>query len=612
MLRIPFLRNILLVSLLFATIFPLYDLYFIIPSYQNLLIRETERASARFVRFLVVSNYLDRFELRPGNIPVSMINEVEQLRVEGQLVKLRIFSPTGEIIFSSVSKEVGTINKKKYFRQMVAKGQLYSKMVHKSSVTAEGIVVDRDLVETYVPIMIEGHFHGALEVYSDITPGQQSLTSLSRQSFLMLVAASAGLLLMTLLLLFRARKNIEARNRAEDALQKSNEVLEERVDQRTIELSGTNKKLAAEISERKKAQLAQKATFIAISEARDRIDAIISSVADALLVTDHQDVVVLMNRAAEELFNVKATDVVGSRLPDVIGFDKLLFEISKARLELRGSTAVEFDFEMENGHDKRVYQGRTSRLKEIVGGGRGLVLLIHDVTHERQIERMKSEFVSMAAHELQTPLTMILGYSELLLDSSGKFGSDEQRNFLRVINDKSIELSRLIDDILDLSRIEDGRGMQLDFARVDVGSLCRHLVADFEGANGRHRFAVEMTDDPLIVIADDARLTQVMDNLLGNAVKYSPNGGLIKVSLNREENWLFLDVVDQGIGMSDTEKAHAFERFYRGDTSNTAVRGTGLGLSISRYIIDAHGGQIEIISSKGEGTRLKVRLPLAG
>jgi len=610
MLRIPFLRNILFVAILFASVFPLYDLFYIIPSYQNLLLQETEREAARFVRFIIVSNYLDEIELLPGRIPESLINDIVQLQNDEALVKLRIFSPAGEIVFSTDKSELGTLNKNTYFREVVAKGVAYSKIVHKESITAEGVTTDIELVESYVPVMIRGEFHGAMEVYYDITTGQMALASLSQQSFSMLFTVAVGLLLMMLLLLFRAYKNILARENAEIALQTVNQNLENRVGQRTIELSTANQLLSAEVSERKKAQLAQKQSFISTLEARDRIDAIISSVADALLVTDHQDSILLINPAAELLFNVKATDVLGHRLPDVIGYDELLLEIAKSRTKLGNTESVDFDFVMVHEENRKVYQGRASILRETSVNGRGLILLIHDVTRERQIDQMKSEFVSMAAHELQTPLTMILGYSELLLDLTKKFNPEEKRDFLQIINDKSVELSGLIDDILDLSRIEDGRGLKLDFTRVDVATLLRQSIAGFDGTNSQHQFVLEFATESVFVDADESRLIQVVENLIANAIKYSPNGGMIRVVLGLEENWMRLDIIDQGIGMTEEEKVNAFERFYRADSSNTAVRGTGLGLSITRYIVDAHGGKIDIFSRKGKGTRLEIRLPL--
>jgi len=609
MLKIPFLRNIFVVAFLFAIIFPVYDLFFIIPSYQALLVQETEREAARFVRFMTVSNHLEEIQLRADNIPESLIEDIHQIKKERILIKLRVFSSSGQIVFSTDSHELGTINKKDYFREVVTKGKIYSKMVRKESITAEGITAKIDLVETYVPMMVDGHFHGAMEVYYDITSGQQGLSSLYQQSLSILVSASSGLLLMTLLVLFRARNSIVARRQAEIALQKSNEYLEDRVAQRTKELSTTNQLLAAEISERKKAQQAQKQAFIATLEARDRIDAIISSVADALLVTDHQDCILLINPAAETLFNVKSTDVLGRRLPDVIGYDELLLQIAKSRTLLSNAESVDFDFEMSHEKTKRVYQGRASRLRETSVNGRGLILLIHDVTRERQIDRMKSEFVSMAAHELQTPLTMVLGYSELLLDQTKQFEPSEKAGFLQIINNKSIELSGLIDDILDLSRIEDGRGLKLDFTYFDAAALFRRIVSSFEGTNSSHHFVLDLAAEHIFVNADESRLTQVIENLVGNAVKYSPDGGTIRLSLDQEENWVRFGIIDQGIGMSSEEQANAFERFYRADSSNTAVRGTGLGLSISKYIIDAHGGKIDLFSSRGKGTRLEIRLP---
>ncbi len=610
MLRNPFLRNILLVSILFATLFPLYALFYTIPSYKKLLIHETEHEATRFVRSLVASNNLDQSELNRSGISPALIRVASQLKEEGWLVKLRIFSSRGVIIFSSDKEEVGTVNEKDYFREIVAKGQTYSKMVRKESVTAEGIWTDRDLVETYVPVMLNERFQGAMEVYSDVTDAQQGLNALSQQSFVNLLLASAGLLLMLLMLLFRANNSIRAREEAEIALSRANEELEDRVARRTLELSTANQKLASEITERKKAQLAQKDAFVAISEARDRIDAIITSVADALLVTDSQDKIVLINPAAEALFGVKAESVIGSNLSEVVSDDELLLKISKARNELRGTDAIEFDFDTTLMSDRKIHQVRASRLRDLNSRSKGLILLIHDVTRERQIEQMKIEFVSMAAHELQTPRTMILGYSELMLEKSKEFNPAEQADFLRIINDKSAELSRLIDDILDLSRIENGRGMQLQFNRIEPESLCRDLLTDFEVANPEHRFLLEAVATDLAINGDEARLAQVMENLLGNAIKYSPDGGLIRVVLEQEENWLKISVIDQGIGMTVLEMEHAFERFFRGDASNTAARGTGLGLSISRYIIEAHGGKIDIHSEKGTGTCLEIYLPL--
>ena len=612
MLKIPFLRNILLISLLFSAVFPLYELLFTIPNYQHLLMREAEREAAKFVHFLVTSYHLEDFDLGAGRVPNRLVREISHLKDTEDIYKLRVFSPQGEIVYSTEAKEIGTFNRKGYFYEIVAKGHFYSKAVAREAITAEGVTSDRDMVETYVPIMVADQFKGALEVYTDITRPQKQFSGQARKSFLTLLAASGSLLLVALVLLWGARKNIQARVEAEQALQKSNEELEGRVVQRTLELSQTNQQLSTEVVERKKAQFAQREAFVAISEARDRINAIVFSVADALLVMDSHDLVVLINPAAESLFEVRGKEILGRPLGEFARCDELLAAIGEARSGLRQQELVEFDFAMNRSGENRVYQGRTSLLRETAVDGKGLILLIHDVTLERQIERMKSEFVSMAAHELQTPLTMILGYSELLLDPEKEFSAGEVTDFLRIINEKAVELSTLTDDILDLSRIEDGRGMNLHFSQANISAICRRLIEEFRGANPMHSFSIDIAPEDLIVSVDESRLTQVIENLLGNAVKYSPEGGEIRLVLGREENWLCIEIHDCGIGMSEEQLHNAFERFYRGDASNTAVRGTGLGLSIAKMIVDAHGGRIDIRSQLGEGTLVEIRLPLVG
>lgn len=611
MLKISFLRNILLISLFFAVVFPLYDVLYLIPAYKNLMITEVESDAVRFVRSLVISNHLEDFNFEKDIIPETLIETVNVLRSEQMLFKLRVFSSQGKIVYSTEEKEIGTFNKRDYFVEIVAKGKTYAKMVKRKTLTAEGIQLDTDQVETYVPLVYKGAFHGAMEVYYDVSAGQNQLRSLSYKSFFTLLFVALGLLCTTLLVLSRAYAHYRARERAEGLLKETNEALEDRVRQRTEELSQANQALSAEITERRKAQQAQKSAYEQALDAHNRINAIISSVADAVLVTDAQDRLVLINPAAETLFSVRGQEVVGAHLPEVIGFDSLLLQISKAHVRLKEKSLVEFDFRIEIEDQERVYQGRTSRLLDAsTATSKGLVLLIHDVTRERQIDRMKSEFVSMAAHELQTPLTMVLGYSELLLDPSKDFAPEEQKDFLHIVNDKAIELSRLVDDILDLSRIEEGKGLHLTFRPLLLGQICQKLVTRFERDHRQHRFLLELPAPEPSLEADGVRLMQVVENLLSNAVKYSPNGGLIRVAVHQREDWLQLDVIDQGLGMREEEKDRAFERFYRADASNTAIRGVGLGLSISRYIVNAHGGEIRIFSSKGQGTRVEVSLPL--
>ena len=237
----------------------------------------------------------------------------------------------------------------------------------------------------------------------------------------------------------------------------------------------------------------------------------------------------------------------------------------------------------------------------------GTIATLQDITREKELERLKNEFIASAAHELNTPLSIIIGYADLLL--CGEYsGEDELREFLNLINEKSHGLEKIVDDLLDFGKIESGREFFLEVAPFDLGASIRQIVDVFQREAPEHHFVVNLLDDE-VVVADRHRLGQVFDNLLSNAVKYSPGGGSITVSSSRFENELLVCVADQGVGLTEEQVGKVFEKFYRVDNSSTAVRGLGLGLNISRNIIQAHGGRIWLESTPGKGTRFYFTLP---
>jgi len=239
------------------------------------------------------------------------------------------------------------------------------------------------------------------------------------------------------------------------------------------------------------------------------------------------------------------------------------------------------------------------------------VLLVHDVTRERELDRLKNAFLGMAAHELNTPLAAILGFSELLTTaaSSAQFTQEQREEYLLLIHNKALELSRLVDDLLDISRVEAGQPLILDYETVRLDDLLREVVQLYQDRSRRHRFELHIATAHTEIAADAGRVRQVLNNLVSNAVKYSPQGGLIKVSLERLTATCRFSVTDEGIGMTAEQVEHIFDRFYRADTSNTAVQGVGLGMSIVRHIIRAHQGEIRVESELGRGTTVQVDLP---
>lgn len=236
--------------------------------------------------------------------------------------------------------------------------------------------------------------------------------------------------------------------------------------------------------------------------------------------------------------------------------------------------------------------------------------IIEQTLHEHL--RMKSEFISTAAHELHTPLAAIVGYTELLLNQPAMQGFDPQqkREFLVTIQERAEDLTRIVDELLDLSRIEAGQKIPLDIRPCNLAAILSGTIKDFRTRYPDRTFVLRIFSNcQRNCWADPVRMRQVMANLLDNAVKYSPQGGEIVAGCASDSAACRIYVSDQGIGMSPEQRVKIFDRFYRADTSHTAVGGLGLGLSLAKQIIEGHGGRIEVESAVGKGSTLTVVLP---
>jgi PAS domain S-box-containing protein len=246
----------------------------------------------------------------------------------------------------------------------------------------------------------------------------------------------------------------------------------------------------------------------------------------------------------------------------------------------------------------------------------GIIFASREITKRKQAEwelkelnRLKTEFLTTAAHELRTPLTSIRGFSELLL--ARKWPSDRQQRYLHMIHEQANHLGVLIDDLLDISRLEAKRTLTLALEPVNIFDLVERILPPIVEAAPAHEVEIEGLQGCPPVLGDPMRLGQVIQNLVANAVKYSPNGGKITIRGRTVDSCLEFSIQDQGIGMTPDQHAHLFEKFYRADGSNNAVQGTGLGLSISKLIIELHHGQIWAESEYGVGSTFFFTVPLA-
>jgi len=241
----------------------------------------------------------------------------------------------------------------------------------------------------------------------------------------------------------------------------------------------------------------------------------------------------------------------------------------------------------------------------------GRLYVLRDVTREREVDRMKTEFVSMVSHELRTPLTSIKGYIDLVLEGEAGEVSGEQGEFLRIVKNNADRLVALVNDLLDVSRIEAGK-IQLNRQPLDLISLIRNVSTSLRPAlDGKvQHLALDLPPALPSTLGDPDRVTQILTNLLSNAHKYTPQGGRIRIAVRPEPGQLRVDVEDTGVGLSPEEQQQVFTRFFRARNRATQqVGGTGLGLAITRSLVEMHGGEITLSSAPGNGSTFSFTLP---
>jgi signal transduction histidine kinase len=242
------------------------------------------------------------------------------------------------------------------------------------------------------------------------------------------------------------------------------------------------------------------------------------------------------------------------------------------------------------------------------------ILYFRDITLETEVDHLKSEFLSHAAHELRTPMASIYGFTELLITQ--ELEEAERGEFLETIFRQSELMISIINELLDLARIEARRGKDFSIADVDVRELLREVCAGFKAPQGRLSPQEPPANGPLQVRADRKKLTQAVSNVISNAYKYSPGGGTVDIDLTTLPgndglpSRIGIRITDRGIGMTQEQLAHVCERFYRADTSGK-IPGTGLGMSIVKEIVELHGGRMELASNVGAGTTVTLWLPAA-
>jgi signal transduction histidine kinase len=342
--------------------------------------------------------------------------------------------------------------------------------------------------------------------------------------------------------------------------------------------------------------------------------AVLDSTIDGILLSDSEGHMQLANRPL-----VRLTREMGMSYDGTI-VDRLLSVAHRVRDEAAYRKTMEglrtnpddqtFD-EFEDSVTGRVYQGYTSPVLDDRGGFLGRLWTLRDVTQQRELDRLKDDFVATVSHELRTPLTSMMGFLEMIREGEAGELNDEQKRFLAIVYRSSERLQRLVGDLLFVARL-DANGLQLQFGEAHLDDIVREAV-ESSGALARSREVslVAEVDRMPPVSGDKERLSQLVGNLVSNALKFTPAGGSVVARAFAEAGKAVVEISDTGIGIPVAEQSRLFQRFFRSSTATEqAIPGTGLGLVISRAIAEAHGGTIGLTSLPGEGTTFRVEIPL--
>ena len=358
----------------------------------------------------------------------------------------------------------------------------------------------------------------------------------------------------------------------------------------------------------------------ALRDSEERFRLIFETIPDPLIIARMNDGIILdVNKSFEKWCGIARSEALGKTSLNLgLWADP---DTRASFLERLSASQFLNNFEAEFiVHTSQRRTGLLSARMLNIGSESSRLTVIRDITTEKSAERaliqmdqMKSEFISTAAHELSTPLSAMMGYTEFLLfpEEFGSFTPDQQKDFLNEIYDRGEALNQIIEDLLDISRIERGIPITLDLQDVPLEDVLRKCVAHFKTKNPDHNYTLRFpgTLSEAILHIDRHRIRQVFENLLSNATKYTPQGKEIVIAVSRQEQGWEVSVEDQGIGMNADQLERVFDKFFRADASNTAVSGLGLGMSIARQIIEAHGGSIAVESDPGKGTTARVTLP---
>jgi len=337
-----------------------------------------------------------------------------------------------------------------------------------------------------------------------------------------------------------------------------------------------------------------KRTTGSLQQRVNELDTILTQIQDGVIVISENGSLMMVNHIARRAFGLSDEALIGKPYHEIFNQRDLITAIQG---EAPDPNRIEIEAE-----DKSYYRAIRREIEGI-----GLVISLHDISYLKELNRMKTEFVNTVSHDLRSPLTSILGYVELIR-RAGEVNR-QQAEYIAVIQESVHQITKLINEVLDLGKIESR--VDKDFTEVSLAEIAKDVLVNLKpmiSQNG-HKLVADLDKKLPLILGDEVQLRQMVENLIGNAIKYTPAGGVIEVQANQDNDLLLFQVKDTGRGIPLDEQKRIFEPFYRGQNVSEDTQGTGLGLAITKTVVDNHRGRIWLDSSVNQGSTFTIMLP---
>ena len=375
-------------------------------------------------------------------------------------------------------------------------------------------------------------------------------------------------------------------------------------------------RLLAIMSRQVTAVIANAQLYLKLTEEKEQLQATLQSLLTGIFMVETTGHVSLINPAARHMFGLDELHLSGQQYWEVIPLPEIVDLVKRAVEEgVEGQAEIEIADESGLPEDTRIFQvqcaivrGEHNNLVTVMG----VVAIFNDITAIRNVERMKTAFVSTVSHELRTPLTSIKGFiSTLLQDTENFYDAETRQEFYGIIDSECDRLQRLIEDLLNVSRIESGRALQMHWTTFDAVAIAEKVMNAQRSYTDKHELVLEATGAIPEILGDSDKFDQMMNNLLSNAIKYAPSGGKVTVAMTASNDTLRVCVSDQGIGIPAEKLGRIFEKFERVDDRDTRqAGGTGIGLYLVKHLVERHEGRIWVESEAGKGSDFIFEIPI--